>query len=185
MLSTRQPPDRCNRRMGSTRTAVFDGRWQERARSRPASRRAPLPSSLRTWGAREGQREASLDRIGAIIPPWRGVLTGNSPCSRTAILAWPSQLTGPTRASQRTLVRAPPSAKRPAPRPERRRILADTGLFLTHRAKLRQYRPVSRGGGGTSRTQRRSTGAGESNASLLCTYLRVTTRPIDRFIGLL
>src|SRR6266850_1002113 len=77
--------------------------------------------------AREGQREASLNRIGAIIPPWRGVpdatsvdrksrslgrFTGNSPCSRTAILAWPSQLTGPTRASRRTLVRAPPSAKR-------------------------------------------------------------------------
>ena len=41
-----------------------------------------------------------------------GRFTGNSPRSRTAILAWPSQLTGPTRASRQTLVRAPPSAKR-------------------------------------------------------------------------
>ena len=76
---------------------------------------------------REGQCEASLNLIGAIIPPWRGVpsatsvdrksrsldrFTGNSPCLRMAILGWPSQLTGPIRASRRTPVRAPPSAKR-------------------------------------------------------------------------
>ena len=76
---------------------------------------------------REGQCEASLNLIGAIIPPWRGVpsatsadrmyrsldrVTGNSPCSRMAILGRPSQPTRPIRAGRQTLVRAPPSVKR-------------------------------------------------------------------------
>ena len=74
------------------------------------------------------QREASLNLVGAIIPPWRGVpdvtsvdrksrsldrFTGNSPCSRRAILGWPSQPTRAIRAGPRTPVRARPSAKRP------------------------------------------------------------------------
>ena len=73
------------------------------------------------------QREASLNLVGAIIPPWRGVpdvtsvdrksrsldrFTGNSPCSRRAILGWPSQPTRAIRAGPRTPVRARPSAKR-------------------------------------------------------------------------
>jgi len=77
--------------------------------------------------AREGQREVSRNRIGAIIPPWRGVpdatsvdrksrsldrFTGNSLCSRAAIWGWPAQPTRPIRADRRIPVRAPPSAQR-------------------------------------------------------------------------
>ena len=62
---------------------------------------------------REGQRETSMNRVGAMIPPWRGVpdatsadrkrrlpdrFMGNSPCSRRAILGTPSQPTRPIRA---------------------------------------------------------------------------------------
>jgi len=76
---------------------------------------------------REGQREESLNLIGAIILPWRGVprvrsadrksrsldpSTGNSPCSRRVIWGTPSQPTRPIRAARRTPVRAPPSAQR-------------------------------------------------------------------------
>jgi len=71
--------------------------------------------------------EASLNLIGAIIRPWRGVqdatsvdrksrshdrCTANSPCSRRVILGTPSRRTRPIRADRRIPVRAPPSAPR-------------------------------------------------------------------------
>jgi len=71
--------------------------------------------------------EASLNLIGAIIRPWRGVqdatsvdrksrshdrCTGNSPCLRRVILGTPSRPTRPIRAGPRTPARAPPSAPR-------------------------------------------------------------------------
>ncbi len=83
---------------------------------------SPTPSYVR-----EGQREASLNLIGATIPRWRGVpsatsvdrksrsldrCTGNSPCSRRVIWGTPSRPTRPIRAGRRTPVRAPPSAQR-------------------------------------------------------------------------
>src|SRR2546425_717011 len=113
--------------MGSGRATVHHQRREERSRAGPTGEPAGRDRDEAVWSLREGQREASLTLIGAIIPPWRGVpsvtsadrmyrsldrFTGNSPCSRRVILGTPSQPTRPIRAGQRTPVRAPPSAQR-------------------------------------------------------------------------
>ena len=81
-------------------------------------------TDLGAWGAPE---RISLNLIGAIIQPWRGVLsarsadrtsrsldryTGNSPCLRRVILGKPSRPTRPIRANRPTPARAPPSVPR-------------------------------------------------------------------------
>jgi hypothetical protein len=113
--------------MGSGWAALHYCGRQECSRTTPAGQPARCDRYTDVGRAREGQREASLNLIDAIIPPWRGVpdatsadrksrsldrCTRNRPCSRMAILGWPSQSTRLIRAGRRTPVRAPPSAQR-------------------------------------------------------------------------